>query len=336
MTDMWRVAAGRGGWAAAAFADGKYVSVGWHEAGDPTKVRSASEMLGLFTKAYPNKTERQVSVAANQMWRFLSTIQIGDDVISYDPDVRRYHLGRIVGAGVYVPDADEELQTRRKVDWRAMVDRDALSQPAKNSLNAILTLMLVPMAVAAEIRALAAGGKVSTSLPATEEEALVAEDLPDLFAGIEGQSVERIKDRIVKLDPYELQDLVAALLRAMGYRTSVASRGPDRGRDILATPDGFGFRPPRIIVEVKHRPGQSMGAPEVRAMPVGRQTDDRGLFVSTGGFTREAYYEAEHGKVPITLMTLDDLTRAIIDAYPQFDDAGRALLPLRRLFWPVG
>ena len=51
---------------------------------------------------------------------------------------------------------------------------------------------------------------------------------------------------------------------------------------------------------------------------------------------REAYYEAEHGKVPITLMTLDDLTRAIIDAYPQFDDTGRALLPLRKLYWPVG
>lgn len=35
-------------------------------------------------------------------------------------------------------------------------------------------------------------------------------------------------------------------------------------------------------------------------------------------------------------MNLDDLTRAIIEAYPQFDDVGRALLPLTRLYWPFG
>jgi restriction system protein len=34
-------------------------------------------------------------------------------------------------------------------------------------------------------------------------------------------------------------------------------------------------------------------------------------------------------------MTLDDLSRAIIDAYDRFDNEGRALLPLTRIYWPA-
>jgi restriction system protein len=175
------------------------------------------------------------------------------------------------------------------------------------------------------------------------DQPIARSDLPDVeteseldpYAQINDLALERIKDRIAQLDWEQMQALVAALLRALGYRTQISARGPDRGRDILATTDGFGFRPPRIFVEVKHRTTTAIGAPDVRAMPVGSHADDRGLYVSTGGFTREAYYEAERGQKPVSLMTLDDLTRAILDAYPNFDEEGRALLPLRRLYWPM-
>lgn len=86
-------------------------------------------------------------------------------------------------------------------------------------------------------------------------------------------------------------------------------------------------------VEVKHRRGQTMGAPEVRSFLGGRHKDDRGLYVSTGGFTREAYYEAERASIPVTLMTLDDLARAIMDNYEEFDTLGRSLVPLTRVYW---
>ena len=127
---------------------------------------------------------------------------------------------------------------------------------------------------------------------------------------------------------------MAALLRSLGYRTIVSSAGPDRGRDILASRDGFGFEPPRIVVEVKHRRG-AMGAPEVRSFLGGRHSDDRGLYVSTGGFTREAQYEAERATTVTHLMNLDDLARALIDQYEKLDTRGRALLPLTRIYWPL-
>jgi restriction system protein len=47
-----------------------------------------------------------------------------------------------------------------------------------------------------------------------------------------------------------MQQLVAGILRAMGYKTQISPPGVDRGKDIVASPDGFGFEHPRIVVEV--------------------------------------------------------------------------------------
>jgi predicted Mrr-cat superfamily restriction endonuclease len=57
-----------------------------------------------------------------------------------------------------------------------------------------------------------------------------------------------------------MEELVARILRAMGYKAKVSLKGPDRGVDVIASPDGLGLTQPRIKEEVKHR-GGSMGAP---------------------------------------------------------------------------
>ena len=59
--------------------------------------------------------------------------------------------------------------------------------------------------------------------------------------------------------------LIAALLRAMGFKARVTPKGPDRGRDVIASPDGLGLQQPRIVAEVKHRPRESMGSNPVRS-----------------------------------------------------------------------
>ena len=47
-----------------------------------------------------------------------------------------------------------------------------------------------------------------------------------------------------------MQELVAGILRAMGLKTKISNKGPDRGKDIIASPDGLGLENPRIFVEV--------------------------------------------------------------------------------------
>lgn len=124
------------------------------------------------------------------------------------------------------------------------------------------------------------------------------------------------------------------VLRAMGYKTQVSPAGADRGKDIIASPDGFGFENPRIVVEVKHRKGK-MGSQDIRSFPVGRHKGDRGLYVSTGGFSADAHYEADRAAVPLTLWTLDNLVRALVEHYDATDTETKRLVPLKRMYWPA-
>jgi len=120
----------------------------------------------------------------------------------------------------------------------------------------------------------------------------------------------------------------------MGYKTRISPAGPDKGKDIVASPDGFGFEQPRIVVEVKHR-GSAISSPDIRSFLGGRHPDDRGLYVSTGGFTKDSFYEADRASIPLTLMDLDELVRVLIQNYEALDVETKQLVPLKKIYWPA-
>ena len=98
----------------------------------------------------------------------------------------------------------------------------------------------------------------------------------------------------------------------------------------------LGLEEPRIRTEVKHRPHQKMGAPDIRSFLGGLRQSDKGLYVSTGGFGREALYEADRSIVPITLVDLDSLVALLLDRYEDLEPDIKALVPLKRVYWPAG
>jgi restriction system protein len=326
---MWKITAGRANAYVAQFLEDSVVAIGWSEAGDYRDVSSREALIDLFANTWPDWTSRQVQVGAGQVWRFLHEVRAGDHVVTYDPGTRLYHVGTVDGSASYEPERMERLPITRRVSWTSAVSRDDLSEPTRNTLGAIMTIFLLSTTAEQEILSKVGLRRLQGATERREDPVVT-----DPFADIEEQALERVKDRILSLGWDELQELVAALLRSLGYRTMISAAGPDRGRDILASRDGFGFEPPRIVVEVKHRRG-AMGAPEVRSFLGGRHSDDRGLYVSTGGFTREAQYEAERATTVTHLMNLDDLARALIDQYEKLDSKGRALLPLTRIYWPL-
>ncbi|WP_427771679.1 restriction endonuclease [Comamonas thiooxydans] len=206
--------------------------------------------------------------------------------------------------------------------------RDSLSASTKNSLGSTLTLFEVPSSAANEIQAALKGKPAPIQAYEVEEETI------DPLSGIEERAREQIKDLIVNLSWKEMQEVVAGILRAMGYKTQVSPDGADRGKDIVASPDGFGFEHPRIVVEVKHRKEQ-MGSQDIRSFLGGRHKDDRGLYVSTGGFTKDALYEADRASIPLAMWTLEHVVRALIEHYDATDAETKRLIPLKRLYWPA-
>jgi restriction system protein len=78
-----------------------------------------------------------------------------------------------------------------------------------------------------------------------------------------------------------------------------------------------------------------MGSKEIRSVLGGRHKDDRGLYVSTGGFSKDARYEGDRAGIPVTLWELDDVVRYLVDYYDKVDNETRQLVPLKRIYWPA-
>lgn len=330
---MWMVRAGEGGAVIDDFRSGGFVAIGWQEVGDMTPLKTREQFTKAVQRGYPRARKMQVAISAGQAFRFVREMKPGDRVLTYDAGQREYLLGTVLTDYVYRPTADHPFPNVRTVRWDGTVARDSLSVSTRNSLGAIATLFQLPPEAADEIeKRLAGAPQAERAAPeAAEEETQV--DL--LYKDMHNRAFEFIKDRIAKLEWDDMQQLVAGLLRAMGYKTRVSPSGSDRGKDIVASPDGFGFESPRIVVEVKHRTGSAMGSQEVRSFLGGRHKDDKGLYVSTGGFSREARYEAERASIPLTLMDLDDLVRAILEHYEAMDGDTQRLVSLRKLYWPA-
>jgi len=329
---MWMVRAEVGGKYFEDFKSKSIVAIGWIGLGGMSSLKTREAFTQAVAKACPEMKKMQVAISGGQAFRFAREMKIGDRVLTYDPSRRVYLVGTIASDYFYDPSLIEEDPNCHRVEWQGEVPRDLLSVSTKNSLGAISTLFLLPEEAAEEIENLLAGSKPSKLAMEPEDEDTAVETI---FKDSQSKAFEFIKDKISRLDWEEMQELVAGLLRAMGYKTRISPTGPDRGKDIVASPDGFGFESPRIVVEVKHRTSSQMGSQDIRSFLGGRHVDDKGLYVSTGGFTRDARYEAERASIPITLMDMDDLVKAVLEHYEKMDIDIQRLIPLRKVYWPA-
>lgn len=332
MVKMWMIRAGREANLINNFIDKNLVAIGWCELGNLSKIESKKELEDLIEVKYPKDHKNKKALNAGMIWKFIHEIKKGDYVVSYNPSTRKYHIGKIDSNYLY---SENEIVDNpyyhniRKVQWLGEVSRDSLQVSSRNTLGAIMTLFEIRNDVEKDLLN-SLNGKKENNESDDEEDAEVNILKDDVI----NQSIEFIKDKIMDLNWYEMEELIAGLLRAMGYKTIISPVGPDKGKDIIASPDGLGLEDPKILVEVKHR-NSSMGAPAIRNFLGVLQKNDKGLYVSTSGFTMEAQYEAERAQNPVTLMDIDTLVKFIIQYYDNFDNDARRLIPLTKIYWPI-
>lgn len=146
----------------------------------------------------------------------------------------------------------------------------------------------------------------------------------------EEAAFSEIRAYVDRIAPYDFQDLVAALLEAMGYHVQwVSPPGPDRGVDIIAGADPLGIQDPRIKVQTKHRTSAS-DVSDLRAFMAVLGPRDVGIYVSTGGFTKDAWAEARsHESRRLTLLDLGKLLDLWTQNYERVEEIRRRLLPLK-------
>lgn len=152
---------------------------------------------------------------------------------------------------------------------------------------------------------------------------------------LEDEALEGIKTFISAKNGYEFQDLVAALLRAMGYYTPfVAPKGKDGGIDIIAYQDPLGTKSPRIKVQVKHHPDTSIAVKEIRSL-LGLLNKDTeiGLFVTSGYFSPDAERLARESHIHCKLIDFTEFISLWQEYYPKFTDEEKNLLPLHPIYF---
>jgi restriction system protein len=146
----------------------------------------------------------------------------------------------------------------------------------------------------------------------------------------EERAYEGLRSFIASKNPYEFQDMVAALLKAMGYHISfVAAKGKDGGIDIVAYQDPLGIQTPRIKVQVKHYPAGTVGPDAIRSLKgLLNAGEEIGLFVCSGRYTAEAQRFAREANIHIKLIDGDELIELWQEHYPKLSDEDKITLPL--------
>lgn len=326
MTRWWMVRAGDSNELLPLWKEKGIASIGWPSFKDPQQYQSKEELKEVANEVYNEEKPGTRISWVNQVWRFSREIEVGDRIISYSKEKREYIVGTVNETHFYdTLIGHYDYPNIIKVSWESeTVERDSLSQAAKNSLGSVLTVFRVDQ-WGEEIERLLENGVVSPieDDEDSEEEAIIA----DLI----GKAFVMVEDKVDNLDAWEMQDLVGGLLEAMNYNVRISPKGPDGGVDILAYRDAFGFEKPIIKVQVKHRK-VAASAPEVQQLLGANPIDANSLFVSTGGFTAQARTVAKHNSV--RLIDLEELVQLIVEWYEKIPNETKVLLPLQKVYVP--
>lgn len=163
---------------------------------------------------------------------------------------------------------------------------------------------------------------------------VIPEHAAPSFDEYEQKAMESLQHFVNQKNPYEFQDLVAALLRGMGYYTPfVAPKGKDGGVDIVAYKDPLGTESPRIQVQIKHRESAATG-PEVRQlMGLLQKAGDVGIFVSTSGFTPDGKAEVKKSHAHVELIDLNRFISLWQEFYNKMNEEDKSLMSIRPIYF---
>lgn len=326
--NAWLVRAGDDNSLIDFFWNNQVVAIGWHEMADTTNLNDRESYKNAYITAYPTHSNGRVGVNSGQIFRFEKEIKKDDYILSFNKISREYSVGKCTSEAYFDITKNHDYPRLRKVDWVGKFKRSSLSSEAQNSFGSVLTVFSITQYLNEIISCLE--GKVDVVQNDISEQ----DESFSLFDDIKTKADEKISDLISQLDPYDFQFLIGAIFRAMGFKTIEKDPGRDRGIDIIAFKDEFGFEKPRIKIQVKHRVSAA-GGPDVRNFIGTLDEGEYGIFISSGGYKGDALKESERFSTKIALYKLDEVIELLVKYYDKLEAKFKSIVPLAQVWIPL-
>ena len=306
------------------FLNRNLIAIGWKEMGDLSVLDPERDAFKKkYMSVYPDAKLQAVANSAGMLYRFVHEAKIGDYVVFPSKVNREINIGIIEGDYVYSPGETEYVQTR-KIKWLKHLPRTSFSQGALYEVGSAMSFFSVKNYADEYMSALQKSGKKMEI--ATDDAEVVEKTAEDI--------IDATKDYILKelsknLKGYDLENFVANLLEAMGYRAKVSSHGGDSGIDITAYKDEL---PPRILVQVKS--GDSdIKESTIQSLKGAMREGDYGLFITLTRYTKNAQKYLDNTLI-IRGIDGDGLVELILKYYDGLSDKYKQLIPLQKVYIP--
>lgn len=303
------------------------IAIGWKEIGDLSKIKAERDAFKeKYAQVYPNAKKGSIANGAGMLYRFACEVQVGDYVVFPSKIDRKINIGIVEGNYEYNPDAVEYVQ-QHKVKWLKHLPRTAFSQGALYEVGSAMSFFSIKNYSDEYLSALEKNFKKEDISNDSEEDESVGATADEI--------IESTKDFILKelsknLKGYDLEQFVADLLNAMGYRTSVSAHGGDSGIDITAYKDEL---PPRILVQVKSQDGDIKES-TIQSLKGAMREGDYGLFVTLSNYTKNAQKYLDSTPI-IRGINGTELVDLILKYYEELSEKYRKMIPLKKVFIPV-
>jgi restriction system protein len=144
---------------------------------------------------------------------------------------------------------------------------------------------------------------------------------------------EQIQKYLQEIHRTEFQNLIVDLLTAMGYHIIwIAPPEKSRGQiDIIIHVDPISAKGPRILIQVKHK-GQAITMEGLKNFLSALGSNDFGLLVSSGGFTRDVKDEIRNEAFQkLTIWDLEKFFDLWVRYYDHLSQEARNRLPLKAI-----
>jgi len=306
------------------FLNGNVIGIGWKDMGDLSLIESSRDAFkDKYAEVYSGAKKQSVATGAGMLYRFVHEMKIGEYVVFPSKSNREINIGVIESDYIYEPTAVEYVQ-QRKVKWLKHLPRTAFSQGALYEVGSALSLFTIKNYADEYLSALEKTFKKAPLEIEDESVGATAEDI-----------IESTRDFILKelsknLKGYALEEFVADLLNAMGYRTVISPHGGDSGIDITAYKDEL---PPRILVQVKSQDGD-IKETTIQSLKGAMREGDYGLFVTLSNYTKNAQKYLDNTPI-IRGINGPELVDLILKYYEQLSEKYRRMIPLKMVYIPV-